>query len=217
MTNIKKLSKSGQSIWLDSISKQMIETGDLKNLVDAGITGITSNPSIFEKAISSSDSYDKKIINLAEKHSNPKDIFEEIATDDIRNAADILNHIYENSNHNDGYVSLEVDPFLANDFEKTLSEAEKLWAKVNKKNLMIKIPGTKEGIKATKLLLEKGINVNITLLFSFESYKNTLEAFIESKSKNNNSRSVASFFISRIDTAVDNLLDPKNNFSIKWP
>ena len=121
-----------------------------------------------------------------------------------------LNHIYENSNHNDGYVSLEVDPFLANDFEKTLSEAEKLWAKVNKKNLMIKIPGTKEGIKATKLLLEKGINVNITLLFSFESYKNTLEAFIESKSKNNNSRSVASFFISRIDTAVDNLLDPKN-------
>ena len=212
MTNIKKLSKSGQSIWLDSISKQMIEIGDLKNLVDAGITGITSNPSIFEKAISSSDSYDKKIINLAEKHSNPKDIFEEIATDDIRNAADILNHIYENSNHNDGYVSLEVDPFLANDFEKTLSEAEKLWAKVNKKNLMIKIPGTKEGIKATKLLLEKGINVNITLLFSFESYKNTLEAFIESKSINNKSRSVASFFISRIDTAVDNLLDPKNKF-----
>lgn len=207
MTNIKNLINHGQSIWLDSISKQMIESGDLKNLITAGISGVTSNPSIFDKAISSSDSYDKKILDLSEKHSSSKDIFEEIATDDIRNAADILISVYENSNHYDGFVSLEVDPYLADNCDKTIHEAEKLWSKVDRKNLMIKIPGTKDGIKATKQLLENGINVNITLLFSFESYKNTLDAFINSKNKNNNSKSVASFFISRIDTAVDNIID----------
>ena len=207
MTNIKNLINHGQSIWLDSISKQMIESGDLKNLITAGISGVTSNPSIFDKAISSSDSYDKKILDLSEKHSSSKDIFEEIATDDIRNAADILISVYENTNHYDGFVSLEVDPYLADNCDKTIHEAEKLWSKVDRKNLMIKIPGTKDGIKATKQLLENGINVNITLLFSFESYKNTLDAFINSKNKNNNSKSVASFFISRIDTAVDNIID----------
>ena len=210
MTNIKNLISNGQSIWLDSISKQMIESGDLKNLINAGISGVTSNPSIFDKAISSSDSYDKKILNLSEKYSSPKDIFEEIATDDIRNAADILFPVYENTNQNDGFVSLEVDPYLADDCDKTIHEAEKLWSKVDRKNLMIKIPGTTEGIKATKQLLENGINVNITLLFSFESYKNTLNAFIESKDKNKKSNSVASFFISRIDTAVDNIIDSKS-------
>ena len=113
-----------------------------------------------------------------------KDIFENLATDDIRNAADILEEVYKKTNSMDGFVSLEVDPFLANDFEKTINEAKKLWDKVDRKNLMIKIPGTKEGIMATKHLLEEGINVNVTLLFSFDSYKKTLEAFIESKNKN---------------------------------
>lgn len=207
MTNIKNLINKGQSIWLDSISKQMIESGDLKNLITAGISGVTSNPSIFDKAISSSDSYDKKILDLSEKHSSSKDIFEEIATDDIRNAADLLHSVYENTNQYDGFVSLEVDPYLADNCDKTILEAENLWSKVDRQNLMIKIPGTKDGIKATKQLLENGINVNITLLFSFESYKNTLDAFINSKNKNNNSKSVASFFISRIDTAVDNIID----------
>ncbi len=210
MTNIKNLKDKGQSIWLDSISKQMIESGDLKNLIDAGITGVTSNPSIFEKAIGSSESYDKKILDLSKNSSNAKEIFEEIATDDIRSAADILNQVYKDSNKNDGFVSLEVDPFLANDFEQTLSEAVKLWNKVSRDNLMIKIPGTKEGIKATKLLLEDGINVNVTLLFSFDSYRDTIKSFIESKNKNTKSKSVASFFISRIDTATDSLIDNKN-------
>ena len=212
MTNINKLSEKGQSIWLDSLSKQMIESGDLKNLIDQGITGVTSNPSIFEKAIGSSDSYDKKILELSKNNNDPKDIFENLATDDIRNAADILEDVYKKTNSMDGFVSLEVDPFLANDFEKTIDEAKKLWDKVDRKNLMIKIPGTKEGIMATKHLLEEGINVNVTLLFSFDSYKKTLEAFIESKNKNINSKSVASFFISRIDTAVDQLIDNKNKF-----
>ncbi|MBA46912.1 MAG: transaldolase [Dehalococcoidia bacterium] len=210
MTNIENLINKDQSIWLDSISNQMIESGDLKNLISNGISGITSNPSIFEKAISSSDSYDKKILKLSETYTSSKEIFEIIATDDIRNAADLLSHVYENSYQNDGFVSLEVDPHLANDSEKTIIEAEKLWAKVDRKNLMIKIPGTEDGIYATKQLLENGINVNITLLFSFENYKKTLEAFIESKNKNKNSKSVASFFISRIDTAVDNIIDSKN-------
>jgi len=210
MSNIKNLINKKQSIWLDSISKQMIESGDLKNLIDAGITGVTSNPSIFEKAISSSESYDKKIVDLSKKYSNAKDIFEEIATDDIRNAADLFNLVYEDSSNNDGFVSLEVDPFLANDFEKTLSEARRLWNKVDRPNLMVKIPGTKAGIKATKLLLESGINVNVTLLFSFDSYKDTLESFIDSKNKNNKSKSVASFFISRIDSATDSLIDNKS-------
>ncbi|MEC9107603.1 MAG: transaldolase family protein, partial [Chloroflexota bacterium] len=184
MTNINKLSEKGQSIWLDSLSKQMIESGDLKNLIDQGITGVTSNPSIFEKAIGSSDSYDKKILELSKNNNDPKDIFENLATDDIRNAADILEEVYKKTNSMDGFVSLEVDPFLANDFEKTINEAKKLWDKVDRKNLMIKIPGTQEGIMATKHLLEEGINVNVTLLFSFDSYKKTLEAFIESKNKN---------------------------------
>tara|TARA_B100000427_G_scaffold310185_1_gene299814 strand:+ start:208 stop:1248 length:1041 start_codon:yes stop_codon:yes gene_type:complete len=212
MTNINKLSKKGQSIWLDSLSKQMIETGDLKNLIDKGITGVTSNPSIFEKAIGSSDSYDKKILELSKNNTDPKDIFENLATDDIKNAADILDEVYKQTNSMDGFVSLEVDPFLANDYEKTINEAKRLWDKVERKNLMIKIPGTQEGIMATKHLLEEGINVNVTLLFSFDSYKKTLEAFINSKNKNINSKSVASFFISRIDTAVDQIIDNKNKF-----
>ena len=212
MTNINKLSKKGQSIWLDSLSKQMIETGDLKNLIDKGITGVTSNPSIFEKAIGSSDSYDKKILELSKNNTDPKDIFENLATDDIKNAADILDEVYKKTNSMDGFVSLEVDPFLANDYEKTINEAKRLWDKVERKNLMIKIPGTQEGIMATKHLLEEGINVNVTLLFSFDSYKKTLEAFINSKNKNINSKSVASFFISRIDTAVDQIIDNKNKF-----
>tara|TARA_B100000214_G_scaffold118426_1_gene83612 strand:+ start:476 stop:1516 length:1041 start_codon:yes stop_codon:yes gene_type:complete len=212
MTNINKLSEKGQSIWLDSLSKQMIETGDLKNLIDKGITGVTSNPSIFEKAIGSSDSYDKKILELSKNNTDPKDIFENLATDDIKNAADILDEVYKQTNSMDGFVSLEVDPFLANDYEKTINEAKRLWDKVERKNLMIKIPGTQEGIMATKHLLEEGINVNVTLLFSFDSYKKTLEAFINSKNKNINSKSVASFFISRIDTAVDQIIDNKNKF-----
>ncbi len=212
MTNINKLSEKGQSIWLDSLSKQMIETGDLKNLIDKGITGVTSNPSIFEKAIGSSDSYDKKILELSKNNTDPKDIFENLATDDIKNAADILYEVYKQTNSMDGFVSLEVDPFLANDYEKTINEAKRLWDKVERKNLMIKIPGTQEGIMATKVLLGEGINVNVTLLFSFDSYRKTLEAFINSKNKNINSKSVASFFISRIDTAVDQIIDNKNKF-----
>ena len=211
MNNIKTLKNNGQSIWLDSISKQLIETGDIKKIIDEGITGITSNPSIFEKAISSTNSYDNLIEKISKESNDPKFIFEKIASEDIKTASDLLFEVYEKSKKNDGYVSLEVDPSLANNYEKTVEEALKLWKLVDKPNLMIKIPGTNEGIKATKDLLEMGININVTLLFSFESYQKTLDTFIESKKSNKDSRSVASFFISRIDTAADNILKPEVN------
>ena len=211
MNNIKKLKNNGQSIWLDSISKQMIETGDLKKIIDEGITGITSNPSIFEKAISSTNSYDRLIEKISNETNDFKIIFEKIASEDIKTASDLLSEVYQESKKNDGYVSLEVDPSLANNYEKTVEEAIKLWKLVDKPNLMIKIPGTNEGIKATKDLLEMGININVTLLFSFESYKKTLDTFIASKKSNKDSRSVASFFISRIDTAADNILTSEVN------
>jgi len=212
MNNITKLKNNKQSIWLDSISKQMIESGDLKKIIDEGITGITSNPSIFEKAISSTNSYDNLIEKISKETNDPKIIFEKIASEDIKTASDLLFEVYEKSNKNDGYVSLEVDPSLANDYKKTVAEAIKLWKLVDRPNLMIKIPGTKNGIMATKDLLEMGININITLLFSFDSYKKTLDTFIESKKINLDSRSVASFFISRIDTAADKLLSPEISY-----
>jgi|TARA_B110000263_G_scaffold18894_1_gene15043 transaldolase len=212
MNNIEKLKNKGQSIWLDSISKQMIETGDIKKIIDEGITGITSNPSIFEKAIASTNSYDDLIEKFSTDTKNPKFIFEKIASEDIKTASDLLFEVYEKSKKNDGYVSLEVDPSLANNYKKTVEEAIKLWKLVDRPNLMIKIPGTNEGIKATKDLLEMGININITLLFSFESYKKTLDTFIASKKSNVDSRSVASFFISRIDTAADKFLTSEVNY-----
>ena len=211
MNNLTNLKNKGQSIWLDSISKQMIDSGDLKKIIDEGVTGITSNPSIFEKAISSTNSYDSIIEKSIMSTKNPKDIFELIASNDIKHGADLLYETYESTNNDDGYVSLEVDPSLANNKDKTIEEALKLWKLVDRPNLMIKIPGTNSGIDATKILLEMGININVTLLFSFKSYQNTLNAFIESRVKNKKSRSVASFFISRIDTAADSELDKNSN------
>ena len=211
MNSLDILKNKGQSIWLDSISKQMIDSGDLKKIIDEGVTGITSNPSIFEKAITSTNFYDLEIEKAIIKNNDTKSIFEKIASNDIQKGADLLLETYEKTNQDDGYISLEVDPSLANNKDKTIDEAIKLWEKVDRPNLMIKIPGTESGIKSTEILLEMGINVNVTLLFSFKSYQNTLNAFINSRKKNNKSRSVASFFISRIDTAADTKI---NNESI---
>ena len=150
MNNLVNLKNKGQSIWLDSISKQMIDSGDLKKIIDEGVTGITSNPSIFEKAISSTNSYDSIIEKSIMSTKNPKDIFELIASNDIKHGADLLYETYESTNNDDGYVSLEVDPSLANNKDKTIEEAIKLWKLVDRPNLMIKIPGTNSGIDANQ-------------------------------------------------------------------
>ena len=210
MSNIKNLISNNQSIWLDSISKQMLDSGDLSKIIDLGITGITSNPSIFDKAISSSEVYDETIREISNNISDPKGVFEELAIRDIQRASDLLFKIYKQSEGTDGFVSLEVDPFLANNTEETIKEAKRLWNRVNRENLMIKVPGTDFGFPAVQHLLESGININITLLFSFDSYKKCLQAFLQSQKTNTSSKSVASFFISRIDTAVDMNLENSN-------
>jgi len=212
MNNILKAQLLGQSIWYDNINRELINNGYIKNLLDIGVTGLTSNPTLFEKAISSSKLYDDDLLNLSKSGLSNEQIFESLAIDDIRNVAKLLLPIYKETNKKDGYVSLEVDPSLANNKDETIEEAIKLWKLVDRPNLMIKIPGTNSGIDATKILLEMGININVTLLFSFKSYQNTLNAFIESRVKNKKSRSVASFFISRIDTAADSELDKNSNY-----
>ena len=157
----------------------MLDSGDLSNIIDLGITGITSNPSIFDKAISSSDVYDETIREISNNISDPKGVFEELAIRDIQRASDLLFKIYKQSEGTDGFVSLEVDPFLANNTEETIKEAKRLWNRVNRENLMIKIPGTDFGFPAVQHLLESGININITLLFSFDSYQKCLQAFLQ--------------------------------------
>ena len=216
MNNIIKITKSmGQSLWLDSISREMINSGEIENLINAGISGITSNPTIFDKAIGQSNVYDSALIEYSKTSENTEEIFEKLAIDDIKNAANLLSKTYQYSNFNDGYVSIEVSPKHANDPEATIKQAERLWNKINKPNVMIKVPGTNEGFIAVKTLISKGINVNITLLFSVDQYEKTAYAYLDGLTEFAKSGlgatssvcSVASFFISRIDTAVDNLLD----------
>tara|TARA_Y100001970_G_scaffold147939_1_gene181590 strand:- start:8882 stop:9988 length:1107 start_codon:yes stop_codon:yes gene_type:complete len=216
MNKIIKLTKSrGQSLWLDSISREMIESGKIENLINDGITGITSNPTIFDKAIGEGNAYDSSLIQYSKTSKNTEEIFEKLAVEDIKNAANLLSKTYQSSNFNDGYVSIEVSPQFANDSESTIKQAQRLWNKINEPNVMIKVPGTEEGFIAVKTLISRGINVNITLLFSVEQYKKTAYAYLDGlteyaklgRGNTNSVCSVASFFISRIDTAIDNLLD----------
>ncbi|MFL2664962.1 MAG: transaldolase [Dehalococcoidia bacterium] len=216
MNNIIEMTHSiGQSLWLDSISRQMINSGKIENLIKNGITGITSNPTIFDKAIGESNIYDSSLIEYSKVSQNTDEIFEKLAIEDIKSAAKLLRHIYEASNFNDGYVSIEVSPEYANDAELTIKQAERLWKKIDEPNVMIKVPGTENGMLAVKKLISLGININITLLFSVQQYEKAAMAYLEgltlyAKSglgKTSSVCSVASFFISRIDTAVDNLLD----------
>jgi transaldolase/glucose-6-phosphate isomerase len=215
---IKELHKVGQSIWLDYLRRNLLTTGDLKRLVEEeGVRGMTSNPSIFEKAIAGSTDYDESFKELKKDSTlDAKDIYEQLAIADIRGAADVLKTVYDESNGRDGFVSLEVSPYLANDTQGTLEEARRLWKTVNRKNLMVKVPGTKAGIPAIRQLISEGLNINVTLLFSQAVYEQVLDAYIsglEDRVKKGEDishvNSVASFFISRIDTAVDNLIEEK--------
>ena len=218
MTPVKQLDSVGQSIWLDSIRKSLITGGDLARLVhDDGLSGVTSNPAIFEKAIAASSDYREAIASLAEDSSlDGKALFERLAIDDIRAAADVLAPVYERTSGRDGYVSLEVSPRLARDTASTVAEARRLWQEVGRPNLMIKVPATDEGIPAVETLIAEGINVNVTLLFARSAYERVAEAYLRGLERRSagggrleNVASVASVFVSRIDTAVDALLDAR--------
>jgi len=218
MNPLKALADHGQAVWLDFLSRKFIADGGLKKLVDDdGVRGVTSNPSIFEHAIGHSDEYDDAIGRMLKARDRAVgEIFEELAIEDIRSATDVLRPVFDATRGADGYVSIEVSPFLAKDTKGTIAEAKRLWAEVDRKNLMIKVPGTPEGLPAIRDLIAEGINVNITLLFAqqvyeqvVEAYLSGLEAFAAKGGDISHIASVASFFVSRIDTAVDKLLDEK--------
>ena len=213
MSKIKQLNDEGQSIWLDYIRRNLLESGELEKLVrEEGITGVTSNPSIFQKAITGSEEYDDDIrAQLKENpHASPQDLYESIAVKDIQMAADVLRPVYDETDGKDGFVSLEVNPHLARDTAGTIEEAKRLWSRVDRPNLMIKVPATDEGIPAIEALIAEGINVNVTLMFSLDHYENVANAYIRGLEKcedPSSVASVASFFISRVTRAVDGELD----------
>jgi len=210
-----ELTKLGQSIWYDSIERKLITSGELKRLIDQdGLSGVTSNPAIFEKAIAGSELYVDQLREVAEAGKTPQEIYETLAIRDIQTAADVMAEVYERTGGKDGFVSLECNPVLANDTQATIEETRRLWRLVDRRNVMIKIPGTAEGIPAIEQGIYDGININITLLFSLHAYDQTMEAYIrglERRAAENkpidNIASVASFFVSRIDTAVDKELE----------
>ena len=215
---LKALLSYGQSMWLDYIRRDLITSGTLKKMIDEdGLRGMTSNPSIFEKAIADSSLYDDMLHSLASRNDlGTTARYEQIAIRDIQDAADVLRPVYESSKFRDGYVSLEVSPLLALKTQETIDEARRLWKAVNRGNVMIKIPGTAEGLPAIRQAIGEGINVNVTLLFAQEVYEKVAEAHIaglEDLAKRGGNLKkiggVASFFISRIDTLVDSMIDEK--------
>jgi transaldolase/glucose-6-phosphate isomerase len=215
---LKQLNDFGQAVWLDFLARKFIADGSLKKLVDRdGLTGVTSNPSIFEKAIGGSDDYDAALTMVGRQgHTDVMTLYERLAIEDIQNAADVLRPVYEATQRRDGYVSLEVSPYLALDTEATVAEARRLWRAVGRDNLMIKVPATEAGLPAIRKLIGEGINVNITLLFSRQVYEQVVEAYlagleylIAQGGDPSRIASVASFFVSRIDVAIDKLVDER--------
>ena len=218
MNPVKALEHHGQSVWLDFLARGFVAKGELKKLIDTdGVKGVTSNPSIFEKAIGSSDEYDGAIGLALKSGDRPiADLFEHLAVEDIQHAADVLRPVYDHLEGADGFVSLEVSPYLAIDTKGTIAEAERLWKDVKRKNLMVKVPATPEGLPAIQHLIGEGISINITLLFSqdvylqvAEAYLSGLEKFVAKGGDPSHVASVASFFVSRIDTMVDKQLDER--------
>lgn len=219
---ISDLHKIGQSVWYDYIRRGIINSGELAEMVNSGITGLTSNPTVFEKAIVDSDDYDEDLVSLSKASKNDNQIFEIIAIQDIRAALDLLRPVYDSTAGTDGFVSLEVNPMLAYDAKNTVTEARRLHSLVDRPNLMIKVPATSEGIPAVRTLIGEGINVNVTLIFSIEKYVQVIDAYMEglrdySDKGGNlaNVASVASFFVSRVDTAVDKALNIVGNPTAK--
>jgi transaldolase len=204
----------GQSIWLDYLRRGMLRSGELSGLIDAGLRGMTSNPTIFEQGIAGDDDYDDALARLAPSGRTDAEIFETLAVEDVRSAADLFRPVYDQTNGGDGFVSIEVSPALARDTRGSIAEAERLWRAVDRPNVMIKIPGTAEGWPAIERCLTAGININITLLFSVEHYLKVAEAYLAALEARvargepiDRVASVASFFVSRVDTEVDARLE----------
>ena len=216
-----ELQKYGQSVWLDYIRRNLITSGELQSLIsDDGLRGITSNPSIFEKAIAGSTDYADFLDQLRAQGLSTGEIYERIAVRDIQDSADLLLPVYKSTNRRDGYVSLEVSPTLARDTQGSIEEARRLWKTVGRPNIMIKVPGTPEGVPAVRQLTSEGININITLLFAqkayvavAEAYTDGLEAALKTGKDISGIASVASFFVSRIDTLADSLIEARSKES----
>ena len=211
---LRKLQEIGQSVWMDSLSRDDIQNGNLQRMMEDGVLGVTSNPTIFQQAIAQSELYDEELQELAEKTDDAKEIFRRIAVRDIQDACDIFMPVYDQTEHKDGYVSLEVAPELAFDTEGTITRARLVWEMVDRPNLLVKIPATREGLPAIEESIAAGISVNVTLIFSLERYRAVAQAYIrglerlvEGGGDPSKVASVASFFVSRVDTETDRRLE----------
>src|SRR5436190_17528744 len=215
-TAIKELHDVGQSLWLDNIRRQLISSGELARLRDEGLTGVTSNPTIFEKAVSGSTDYDEAMVQLVREKKKPADMLWELMVEDVQAAADVFRPVYDKTKGRDGFVSIEVAPTLANNTRGTIRMAEDLRDRCRRPNVMVKIPATKEGLPAIFDQISKGHNINITLIFSVDRYMEVVEAYVSGLEKLHKQggdlsrvASVASFFVSRVDTKVDKQLTDK--------
>jgi transaldolase/glucose-6-phosphate isomerase len=212
-----EIMKTGQSIWYDNIRRAMLVSGDLqKKIEDDDLRGVTSNPTIFEKAITGSNDYDEQLRSLVEAGKSVSEIYEDLVVEDIGKAADILKPVYDKTDGVDGYISLEVNPGYAYKTRETIEEADRLFQRLGRKNVMIKIPAAQEGLPAIEEAIYRGINVNVTMIFSIENYEQVAEAFIRGLERRDaegkpvdHIASVASFFVSRVDTAIDADLEYK--------
>jgi len=215
-TSLHELGAQGQSVWYDNIRRSLITSGELQQLLDAGVVGITSNPTIFEKAIAGSADYDDALRQLVHESRDARTVYETLALQDIAQAADMLRPIYDRTDALDGYVSIEVSPTLAHDTEATLVEARYLWRALGRPNIMIKVPATPEGVPAITALIDEGINVNVTMIFALDNYREVAHAYIAGLERRaargetvRGIASVASIFVSRIDVAVDAALEQR--------
>src|ERR671929_1615455 len=214
-SRLHQLSQHGQSVWIDFLSRQMLRSGKLEQMMEEdAVVGVTSNPTIFEKAISEGDLYDEQIRTLLDELDDPKEIFWQLAEKDVGDACDLLRSVWDTGKGQDGYVSIEVDPNLAADTEATIAEARRLHEQIDKPNLFVKIPATKAGLPAIEEMIASGRNINVTLTFSLERYSEVAEAYVrgierlvESGGDPSKVASVASFFVSRVDTEADKRLD----------
>jgi transaldolase len=218
MTNpLLQLKEYGQSVWYDNIDRAQLISGEFKKLLDEdGVVGVTANPTIFQKSISHGDAYDEQITQLIKEGKSTNEIYEALIITDVQTVADILRPIYDRTNRQDGFVSLEVSPDLAHNTEGTISEVRRFWKLVDRPNLLVKIPATPEGLPAIQQALTEGININITLIFAIDFYRKVTDAYLSALEERNaegkdisHIASVASFFVSRVDTLVDQLLEDK--------
>ncbi|MGP8249209.1 MAG: transaldolase family protein, partial [Candidatus Dormibacteria bacterium] len=205
--SLQRLADEGQSVWYDNLSRELLRRGELTRLIGLGVLGVTVNPTIFEKAVSEGDAYDDEIRELALAGRSTEEIYDQLISDDVRSACDELRAVYQETDARDGYVSLEVSPALARDPRNTVAAAGRYWKAVDRPNLMIKIPATKEGVGAVEEALFQGFNVYVTLIFAVSRYREVMEAYCRGLERRlaagqaiDRMRSVASFFVSRVDT-----------------